>query len=63
MANMVITDPSSWVFAGTGLTQGQQLPKVVQGEFDRYVPSSSSHQNLDVVAHSIIPNRGTTTPT
>jgi hypothetical protein len=46
------------VFAGTGLTQGQQLPKVVQGEFDRYVPSSSSPQNLDVVAHSVVPNRG-----
>jgi hypothetical protein len=58
MADMVITDPSSWVFAGTGLTQGQQLPKVVQGEFDRYVPSSSSPQNLDVVAHSVVPNRG-----
>jgi hypothetical protein len=58
MANMAITDASSWVFAGTGLTQGQQLPKVVQGEFDRYQPSSSSPQNLDVVAHSIVPNRG-----
>jgi hypothetical protein len=58
MANLVVTDASSWVFAGTGLTQGQQLPKVVQGEFDRYVPSSSSPQNLDVVAHSVVPNRG-----
>jgi hypothetical protein len=58
MANMAITDASSWVFAGTGLTQGQQLPKVVQGEFDRYQPSTSSPQNLDVVAHSIVPNRG-----
>jgi hypothetical protein len=58
MANMVVSDASSWVFAGTGLTQGQQLPKVVQGEFDRYVPGVSSPKNLDVIAHSVIPNRG-----
>jgi hypothetical protein len=57
-APMVITEPGSWLFAGTGFTQGQQLPKVVQGEFDRYVPGASSPANLDVVAHSIVPNRG-----
>ena len=37
-ADMVITDPTSWVFAGTGLSADQHLPEVVQGEFDRYVP-------------------------
>ncbi len=57
-ANMVITDASSWLFAGTGFTQGQQLPQVVVGEFDRYVPGAPGPTNLDVVAHSIVPNRG-----
>lgn len=57
-ANMVITEPNAWVFAGTGFTQNQSLPKVVQGEFDRYVPGASSPANLDVLAHSIVPNRG-----
>jgi hypothetical protein len=56
-ADMVITDPSSWVLAGTGLKANQALPKVVQGEFDRYLPSGGGPANLDVIAHSIVPNR------
>ncbi len=31
---------------------------MVQGEFDRYVPKTSSPTNLDVIAHSVVPNRG-----
>jgi hypothetical protein len=58
MADMVITDPTSWVFDGTGLTKNQHLPKVVQGEFDRYVPMGGGPNNLDVIAHSVVPNRG-----
>ena len=57
-AAMVITEPKSWVFAGTGFTQNQSLAKVVQGEFDRYVPGGPGPTNVDVLAHSIIPNRG-----
>jgi len=56
-ADMVVTDPSSWVVAGTGLTANQALHKVVQGEFDRYVPNGGGPVNLDVIAHSIVPNR------
>jgi hypothetical protein len=56
-ADMVIVDPSSWVLAGTGLTTNRALPKVVQGEFDRYVPNGGGPANLDVIAHSIVPNR------
>ena len=57
-ADMVITDPTSWVLAGTGLSANQHLPNVVQGEFDRYVPDGVGPANLDVIAHSIVPNRG-----
>ena len=57
-AGMVITDPGSWLFDGVGLSANQVLPDVVQGEFDRYVPDSRAPTNLDVVAHSIVPNRG-----
>lgn len=56
-ADMVITDPSSWVLAGVGLGAGKALPKAVQGEFDRYAPGGAGPTNLDVVAHSIVPNR------
>jgi hypothetical protein len=57
-ADMVITDPSSWVFEGIGLSANQHLPNVVIGEFDRYVPGGAGPTNLDVIAHSIVPNRG-----
>jgi hypothetical protein len=56
-ADMVITDPGSWVFEGAGLTANQVLPNVVVGEFDRYVPDSAAPTNVDVIAHSIVPNR------
>jgi hypothetical protein len=29
----------------------------VQGEFDRYVPGGAGPDNLDVIAHSLVPNR------
>jgi len=57
-ADMVIEDPGSWLLAGTGVTAGQHLPHVVVGEFDRYVPGGSGPTNVDVVAHSVVPNRG-----
>jgi hypothetical protein len=56
-ADLVVTDPSSWVFAGTGLAANQHLPSLIQGEFDRYVPSGGGPDNLDVIAHSLVPNR------
>jgi len=57
-ADMVIADPGSWLLAGTGVTAGQHLPHVVVGEFDRYVPGGPGPSNVDVVAHSVVPNRG-----
>ncbi len=45
-ADMVITDPGSWLFDGArALRQRTSCPDVVQGEFDRYVPGSAGpHQ-------------------
>jgi hypothetical protein len=57
-ASMVVTDPTSWVFEGLQLIANQILPNVVRGEFDRYVPGGGGPTNLDVIAHSIVPNRG-----
>jgi hypothetical protein len=45
------------VVAGAGLPANHVLPKVVRGEFDRYVPHGGGPANLDVIAHSIVPNR------
>ena len=56
-ADMVIADGHHWLLAGTGVTTGQHLPGVVAGEFDRYVPGGAAPNNVDVIAHSPIPNR------
>ncbi len=50
--DLVITDASSWFFDGCGLSDGQHLPSVVQGEYDRYVPSLPGPTNVDVLGHS-----------
>jgi len=56
-ADMVIADPTAWALAGTGLSVGQHLPKVVEGEFDRYEPDGPGPAEVDVIAHSIVANR------
>ncbi|MGH9089347.1 MAG: N,N-dimethylformamidase beta subunit family domain-containing protein [Acidimicrobiales bacterium] len=50
--DLVITDASAWLFDGCGFHDGQHLPGVVQGEYDRYVPSLPGPKNVDVLAHS-----------
>jgi N,N-dimethylformamidase beta subunit-like protein len=54
----VVTDASSWVFDGCGLSDGQQLPNVVQGEYDRFVPSMTGPRNVDVLGHSPVAGQG-----
>jgi hypothetical protein len=58
MADMVIGDAGAWVFAGTGLVDGQHLPRVVQGEYDCYEPGLSGPGNVTILAHSPVANRG-----
>ncbi len=55
---LVVTDASAWLWDGCGLSDGQALPGVVQGEYDRYVPSLPSPRNVDVFAHSPIAGQG-----
>jgi hypothetical protein len=50
--DLVVTDGSSWLWDGCGLPDGTLLPGVVQGEYDRFVPSLPGPRNLDVLAHS-----------
>jgi hypothetical protein len=52
--DLVITDPSSWLWSGCGLSPGQRLPQVIIGEYDRFVPTAASPKNVDVLAHSPI---------
>jgi hypothetical protein len=57
-ADMVVADAGSWIFAGTGLTDGQHLARVVQGEYDTYEPGLSGPSNVTILAHSPVANRG-----
>ncbi len=56
-ADMVVVDPTSWLLAGTGLVAGARLPKALQGEFDRFVPSVGAPAGTDIVMHSLVANR------
>ncbi len=56
-ANMVINDASSWFFDGCDLQDGQSLPNMIIGEYDRYVPDLPGPRNVDVLAHSSIPGQ------
>jgi hypothetical protein len=57
VADMVVTDASSWFYDGCNLTDGHTFPKAIQGEYDRYVPSMPGPHNLDVLAHSPVPHQ------
>jgi hypothetical protein len=57
-ADMVITRPDHWVFAGTGLQHGDRLPGVVGGEYDRYLPGTGVPDNVEVLTHSPVTCQG-----
>jgi hypothetical protein len=57
VANMTVTDASSWFLDGTNMTDGQVLPNMIIGEYDRFVPALPGPRNLDVLAHSPIPGQ------
>jgi hypothetical protein len=57
-ADLVVTDPLSWIWAGTGVTAGQKLPHVIQGEYDRFDSTLSGPRNVEIAAHSPVANRG-----
>ncbi len=51
-ADLVVADASNWLFAGTGLQDGQHVPDVVGSEYDAYDPSAPAPDNIEIVAHS-----------
>jgi hypothetical protein len=62
-ANMVVTDASSWFYEGCNLSDGHTLSAVIpgnaviEGEYDRYVPSLPGPRNTDILAHSPVPGQ------
>ena len=57
-AAMSIVNPGHWVFAGTGVTMNQSLPGVIFGEYDFYDRYLPGPDNVEILAHSPIKNRG-----
>ncbi len=52
LADLVVTNPSAWIYSGTELSQGAKLKGVVGSEYDRYDPQVKSPANLEIFAHS-----------
>jgi hypothetical protein len=57
-ADMVITDASSWVLSGTGLTNGAHIPGIVGPEFDHYTPGPPAPPNVSLIARSPVTCNG-----
>jgi hypothetical protein len=56
-ADMVVSDASAWVFAGTGVYNGERFDNLVGSEFDEYVPGPGVPKAA-VLAHSPVTCRG-----
>lgn len=57
-ANMVIVDAGAWMFAGTGVHDGDQWFDLVGNEYDRVTPEVPTPPTIQVLAHSPVVCRG-----
>jgi hypothetical protein len=57
-ADMVLVDPSAWVFAGANVTGGQRIIKLVGEEYDGYVAQQQGPPNVQILAHSPVTCHG-----
>lgn len=49
---LVVTDPTSWLYTGTGLRAGAKVPGVMRTDFQAYLPGEPGPANVTVQAHS-----------
>jgi hypothetical protein len=54
----VVVQPSSWLFAGTGVRAGSRLPGLVGDEYDRVQSGAPRPPRLEVLLHSPVRCRG-----
>ena len=57
-ADMVISAAASWVFAGTGLANGDRLPGAIDLEYDRVDGGLHTPASVQILAHSPLTCRG-----
>jgi hypothetical protein len=58
-ADLVVTNPTSWVYAGTGLSEGSKIPGVIGSEYDQYIQGMPGPPNVELMAHSPLRCRNT----
>jgi hypothetical protein len=58
--DMVVTDPTAWLWAGTGVVSGQHLPDLLGAEYDHWSPTDSQPPGgtVELVAQSPVDCRG-----
>jgi hypothetical protein len=49
---LVVANPASFVFEGTGLRKGDTIPDVIGSEFDGFEPLLPGPKNLTILGHS-----------
>ncbi len=54
----VVSDASSWVFAGSGMKNGDQVAGLVGSEYDRVTPQVATPGTIQVLFHSPLTCRG-----
>lgn len=59
-ADLVVGAAGSWVYAGTGLENGDTLPGAIAGEYDRIWPDAPTPRTVQILAHSPLQCRGRT---
>lgn len=50
-----VTEPSAWIYRGTGLQAGSLVPGVILSDIDHLAPAGSFPSDIEVMAHSPLP--------
>jgi len=57
-ADLVITEPDAWVFAGTGVRKGDRWPDAVGNEYDRVTPGVPTPPSIQILSESPVTCKG-----
>lgn len=57
-ADLVVADADEWVWAGTGLEDGDRISGLISGEYDRIFPDAPTPLRVQILAHSPVTCHG-----
>ncbi len=57
-ADGIVVKADSWIWAGTGLADGEHIEILVGSEYDQYIRGQGGPDNVEIVAHSPVVCRG-----